>query len=48
MPLTAWNLEAIDRAIREAIADPHADPQAQADRIDYLLERRFRATTRTE
>jgi len=41
MTVATWNLEAIDHAIRAAIADPYENPQTQADRIDYLLDRRL-------
>lgn len=41
MALATFNLEAIDRALTDAVADPHADPQAQTDRMNYLLDRRL-------
>lgn len=41
MAVATWNLEAIDRALTDAIADPYDNPQTQADRIDYLLDRRL-------
>lgn len=43
MTPTTWQLEAIDHALTEACDDPHADPQAQTDRINYLLDRRLQA-----
>lgn len=41
MTVATWNVEAIDRALRDALADPYENPQTQADRIDYLLDRRL-------
>ena len=41
MTVATWNVEAIDNALTEACADPYENPQTQADRIDYLLDRRL-------
>ena len=41
MTVATWSIEAIDNALTEACADPYENPQTQADRIDYLLDRRL-------
>lgn len=41
MTVATWSIEAIDNAPAEACADPYENPQTQADRIDYLLDRRL-------
>lgn len=41
MALATWSIDAIDNALTEACDDPHADRQAQTDRLNYLLDRRL-------